>query len=156
MKKIIMILSALFFGMSAMAQELNFGWDIYTLPKDEMRGRMTEQEVLYYNNGEILLCLYTANKSMGISLSSGIYDYYGSYDNRQVDIEIGFYDKDNNYCSKKELTFAVSDAGDTAVLVLQRKVTEAIIYWLVHEGGIRLLIPRFCKSDLDVTIPMIQ
>lgn len=152
MKKAIMILSALFIGMSAMAQ----GWDSYTLPKDEMKGRMTEQSVLRYYDTELLLCLYTDDKAIGVSVFNGIYDYYSSYGDKQVDIEVGFYDKDNNYCSKKELTFAVGSTGDAAVLVRQPQVTEAIIYWLVHEGSIRLLIPRYNDIELDVTIPQIQ
>lgn len=147
MKKILIVLATMLVGMTAMAQIFD-GWNYEIVKADELRGTKEHVIFTYINQEDEVFLSYESDtvKHIMICTTEGIFDYEGE---KVYGVLIGYY-KEGKMCEKVTLNADRSD-GDT-IHIVGEKATK-MIKWLESGGDIRIIVPRYNRSDLDVTIP---
>lgn len=150
MKKIIIALSTalvalLCFTSTAFAQ----AWRTEYVPGDELKGTEGYYSNYYFDEENNLAGLIlTAHKSLGVTTNKGIFDY-DSYNS--ISVLIGYY-VDGKLESKETVSFRVSKSDSSTAFCFSSAVVDRVAAHLA-KGEVRLVLPRYGRSDLDMTLP---
>lgn len=144
MKKVIMILAAMLVGMSASAQT---NWIEEVVEADELKGTPRYEMYIYYAEESDFAFTYGSTmKIVLFSTLTGIFDYD---DNWVMGILIGYY-KDGVLVKKEK---AEGWKNDPDCIKFMNNYGRPMIEWLESGGDVRIIAPRYNRTDLDVTIP---
>jgi len=148
MKKIIMAFVCLMtMVMSASAQN---GWDSKVYPKDELKGEEGYVST-FWSNASGMVVTFSDN-GMKLCTNSGIFDYYDD----RVNVTIGYYDLEGNLKEKASVTFYISQNSSQCFIANASKKKKGKKFRdFIHneKGYVRIVAPRYARSDFDIKVP---
>jgi len=152
MKKFIMALVCLMtMVLSVNAQN---GWNKTVFNADELKG--TESYTSYYYEDVNGMVVFFSNEPCyKLVTQSGIFDY-GVLGDDDVIVTIGFYDINNKLIKKEQSAFYVSskDKGSCFLSAALKERGAFFKKYIEEEKGyVRIIAPRYGRSDFDIKIP---
>lgn len=146
MKRILLItITLLAFAFTSSAQ----GWRRIDLEKDELTKAKAQTVWLYEDADGNKFYYYTKSKLAIVTCADGIFDYYTIATGDFCKSFVGFYDN-GVMVSRKRTVMPVSRSSKNANF---GNFSKRIYKWLLEPNhSIRIVIPRFDKSNLDMTV----
>lgn len=160
MKKIFLILFfALFMCMSINAQQ----WTVVNNSGDELRGTTASTSYMWTEYNGTFYYQDNDDKLFIINTSEGIFNSNGQRGTKGRPIVVGlvgFYNEDDSMIEKMELTFEINEGSQS---VYPNKYTykggnnykrskHVLDFIQNNKGYVRILIPRYNKTDLELKV----
>lgn len=165
MKNIIKIAVAVLIMVSALpmrAQE----WEIQSVDGDELRGTKADTFLVYdHKDGSVFVS--QANEAVLVKTNNGIFDFSGM--DGHVNAIIGLYDTNGALVEKLKF-FAYGTLKNPESVVMKdytmrmfnsnhpdnHQTTRMIDFIKNKKGSVRIILPRYGDSDLDMKIPCLN
>ena len=156
MKRFVLLLSLMCVILSSSAQR----WVKYHEAADELKGTQAKSSNFIEIPEEGAVVLYDNQDILGFVTYNGIFDYKPyEYDFKVAMGIFGMYDETGKLVEKREIMLSVHDnlssaTADSRITVLRNSGIRQVASWIRNnKGSVRIIIPRYAKSDFDVTIP---
>jgi hypothetical protein len=156
MKKLILLSLVFITTLSASSQN----WIQYKKDADELKGTQASSRHFIEIPEKGVVMLDDNLALLGFVTYNGIFDYKPYKDDFNVAIGIfGMYDETGKLVDKKEIMVSVHDdpssaSADIRITVLKNSGISQVASWIRNnKGSVRIIIPRYGKSDFDVTVP---
>jgi len=156
MKKLILLSLVLITTLSASSQN----WTQYKEDADELKGTQASSRHYIEIPEKGAVALDDNFDIFGFLTYNGIFDYKPYKYDFNVAIGIfGMYDETGKLIEKKEIMLSVHDnpssaSADSRITLLKNSGIRQIASWIRNnKGSVRIIIPRYGKSDFDVTVP---
>ena len=156
MKKHILLSLVLITTLSASAQN----WTQYKEGADELKGTQAKSRHFIEIPEEGVVVIDDNFDIFGFVTYNGIFDYKPYEYDFNVAIGIfGLYDETGKLVEKKEIMVSVHDdpsnaSADSRITLLKNSGISQVASWIRNnKGSVRIIIPRYGKSDFDVTVP---
>ena len=135
-------------------------WSQYKIDADELKGTQARSSHFIEIPKEGAVMLYDDDDILGFVTYNGIFDYKPyEYDFKVAMGIFGMYDETGKLVEKRKIMLSVHDdlssaTADSRITVLRNSGIRQIVSWIRNnKGSVRVIIPRYAKSDFDVTIP---
>ena len=135
-------------------------WSQYKTDADELKGTQARSSHFIEIPKEGAVMLDDNQYILGVVTYNGIFDYKPYEDDFKVAMGIfGMYDETGKLVEKREIMVSVHDdlssaTADSRITVLKNSGIIKVVSWIRNnKGSVRIIIPRYAKSDFDVTIP---
>lgn len=140
------------------------GWVTTKFNADELKGTNAYFAQSYTDKtGNSLTIWSDEDDYFRILSGSHIFDYTVTYSLKEVIAIVGFYDKNDNFIEKIQMTFLPEDdnpriAHNSVFLATNRKKGKKVIQYLKNEFGyIRIVAPLYgSTSGFDMKIPCLK
>lgn len=156
MKKTFLLSLVLLSQLMASAQV----WSQYKTDADELKGTQAQSSHFIEIPKEGAVMLDDNQDILGFVTYNGIFDYKPyEYDFKVAMGIFGMYDETGKLVEKREIMVSVHDdlssaTADSRITVLKNSGIRQVTSWIRNnKGSVRIIIPRYAKSDFDVTIP---
>lgn len=127
---------------------------------DELKGTQAKSLHFIEIPEEGVVVLYDNYDAFGFVTYNGIFDYKPyKYDFNVAMGIFGMYDEAGKLVGKREIMVSVADEpsraiADSRITLLENSGIRQIASWIRNnKGSVRIIIPRYAKSDFDVTLP---
>ena len=135
-------------------------WSQYKAEADELKGTQTKSRHFIEIPEEGVVVLDDNFDIFGFVTYNGIFDYKPYEYDFNVAIGIfGMYDETGKLVEKREIMVSVHDnpsnaSADSRITLLKNSGIRQVASWIRNnKGSVRIIIPRYEKSDFDVTVP---
>lgn len=135
-------------------------WTQYKTEADELKGTQAKSSHFIEIPNEGAVVLYDDYDLFGFVTYNGIFDYKPyEYDFKVAMGIFGMYDETGKLVEKREIMVSVADnpssaTADSRITVLRNSGIRQVASWIRNnKGSVRIIIPRYAKSDFDVTVP---
>ena len=135
-------------------------WSQYKTDADELKGTQARSSHFIEIPEEGAVVLYDNYDLFGFVTYNGIFDYKPyEYDFNVAMGIFGMYDETGKLVEKREIMVSVADnpssaTADSRITVLKNSGIRQVASWIRNnKGSVRIIIPRYGKSDFDVTVP---
>ena len=156
MKKLILLSLVFITTLSASSQN----WIQYKEDADELKGTQASSRHFIEIPEKGVVMLDDNLALLGFVTYNGIFDYKPYKDDFNVAIGIfGMYDETGKLVDKRNIMIRVHDdpsnaRADSRINLLGSSAIKQIASWIRNnKGSVRIVIPRYAKSDFDVTVP---
>ena len=156
MKKLILLSLVLITTLSASSQN----WTQYKEDADELKGTQARSSHFIEIPKEGAVILDDNHDILGFITYIGVFDYKPYENDFNVVMGIfGMYDETGKLVEKREIMISVHDdpsnaSADSRITFLKNSGIRQIASWIRNnKGSVRIVIPRYAKSDFDVTVP---
>ncbi len=156
MKKIILVVLLMCMTLTSFAQK----WEKYYQEADELRGTQASSRHYIEIPKEGIVALEDNRDIFSFLTFNGVFDYKPyEYDFNVAMGIFGTYDETGKLVGKWEIMVSVHDdpssaSADSRITVLKNSGIRQIASWIRNnKGSVRIIIPRYGKSDFDVTVP---
>lgn len=135
-------------------------WSQYKTDADELKGTQARSSHFIEIPKKGAVMLDDNQDILGVVTYNGIFDYKPYEYEFKVALGIfGMYDETGKLVEKREIMVSVHDdlssaTADSRITVLRNSGISQVVSWIRNnKGSVRIIIPRYAKSDFDVTIP---
>lgn len=135
-------------------------WSQYKTEADELKGIQASSKHFIEIPKEGAVVLDDNHDMFGFVSFDGIFDYKPyEYDFNVAMGIFGMYDETGKLVEKREIMVSVHDnpssaTADSRITVLKNSGIRQVASWIRNnKGSVRIIIPRYAKSDFDVTVP---
>ncbi len=135
-------------------------WSQIKTDADELKGTQASSRHFIEIPGEGAVVLDDNYDLFGFVSFNGIFDYKPyEYDFNVATGIFGMYDESGKLVEKKEIMVSVHDdptsaSADSRITILRNSGIRQVASWIRNnKGSVRIIIPRYGKSDFDVTVP---
>jgi hypothetical protein len=156
MKKIILVVLLMCMTLTSSAQR----WVDHYEDADELKGTQASSQHFIEIPNEGVVILEDNFDILGFVTYNGVFDYKPyEYDFNVAMGIFGTYDETGKLVGKWEIMVSVHDdpssaSADSRITVLRNSGIKQIASWIRNnKGSVRIIIPRYARSDFDVTIP---
>ena len=156
MKKIILVVLLMCMTLTSFAQK----WEKYYQEADELRGTQASSRHYIEIPKEGIVALDDNRDIFSFLTFNGVFDYKPyEYDFNVAMGIFGTYDETGKLVGKWEIMVSVHDdpssaSADSRITVLRNSGIKQIASWIRNnKGSVRIIIPRYARSDFDVTVP---
>jgi len=156
MKKYFLLVLLMCTTLTSFAQK----WEKYYQEADELRGTQASSRHYIEIPKEGVVALEDNRDIFSFLTFNGVFDYKPyEYDFNVVMGIFGMYDETGKLVGKREIMISVHDdpssaSADSRITVLKNSGIKQIASWIRNnKGSVRIIIPRYARSDFDVTVP---
>ena len=156
MKKIILVVLLMCMTLTSFAQK----WEKYYQEADELRGTQASSRHYIEIPKEGVVALEDNRDIFSFLTFNGVFDYKPYENDFNVVMGIfGIYDETGKLVDKRNIMIRVHDdptnaRADSRINLLGSSAIKQIASWIRNnKGSVRIVIPRYAKSDFDVTVP---
>lgn len=156
--KVIVAIIIMTFALQTKGQQ----WQFLTLPSDELLDQEAMDAAIYDTDDYTCVISFTHNCIM-VTSKNGIFDYH----KREYYVHVGLYDKEGNLVEKHKQFCYGNWPVDYSIFKFTNpdsffgrnrpKVVDLVIGWLSEaDGYVRIVAPRFQKTNLEIILPCDQ
>lgn len=156
MKKIILVVLLMCMTLTSSAQR----WVEHYEDADELKGTQASCQHFIEISKEGVVILEDNFDILGFVTYNGVFDYKPYENDFNVVMGIfGMYDETGKLVDKRNIMIRVHDdptnaRADSRINLLGSSAIKQIASWIRNnKGSVRIVIPRYAKSDFDVTVP---
>ena len=156
MKKIILVVLLMCMTLTSSAQR----WVEHYEDADELKGTQASCQHFIEIPKEGVVILEDNFDILGFVTYNGVFDYKPYENDFNVVMGIfGMYDETGKLVDKRNIMIRVHDdpanaRADSRINLLGSSAIKQIASWIRNnKGSVRIVIPRYAKSDFDVTVP---
>lgn len=135
-------------------------WSQYKTDADELKDTQASCKHFIEIPDEGAVVLDDKLDIFGFVTFNGIFDYKPyEYDFNVAMGIFGMYDETGKLVAKREIMVSVHDdpssaSADSRITLLKNSGISKVASWIRNnKGSVRIIIPRYGKSDFDITIP---